>query len=146
MTAIAAITWLLAVLAGLLMLAIWLVERDRDYQRSAATRLPVPVLSAHALLGLGGLPLWLTYIVTDRDELTWAAVAILGCAAVLGTVLAHRWLGVYRARAAEASSERVKVTVPPERHIPPAAVVTHGLFAITTIVLVLLTALGAGHS
>ncbi len=142
MSAIASITWLLAVLAGMLMLAIWLVELDRGYQRFAATRLPVPVLSAHALLGLGGLPVWIVYIVTDRDALNWAALAILGCAAVLGLIMAYRWLGVRREQAAGAGAGQVRMAVPPERHIPPAAVVVHGLFAVTTVVLVLLTALG----
>jgi hypothetical protein len=146
MSAIASITWLLAVLAGMLMLAIWLVELDRGYQRVAATRLPVPALSAHALLGLGGLPVWIGYILTDRDALNWAAVAILGAAAMLGLFMARRWLAVRREGAvagARAGSGQVRAAVPPERHIPPAAVVVHGVCAVTTIVLVLLTALRA---
>ena len=31
------------------------MEYDRDFQNEAATRLPIPVISTHALLGLGGL-------------------------------------------------------------------------------------------
>ena len=47
--------WMGTVLAGLVLLVIWLMEYDRDYQTVAATRLPVPVISTHALLGIGGL-------------------------------------------------------------------------------------------
>ncbi len=146
MSTIAGITWLAAVLAGLLMLAIWLIELDRDYQRRAATRLPVPVLSAHALLGLGGLPIWIAYIITGEDKLSWTAVVILACAAPLGVIMAFRWLGVYRAHATGTSIEQATAAIPPERHIPPAAVIVHGLFAGTTVTLVVLTALGVGPS
>ena len=31
------------------------MEYDREFQTAAATRLPVPLISSHALLGLGGL-------------------------------------------------------------------------------------------
>ncbi len=35
--------------------------------------------------------------------------------------------------------------VPPERHFPLAVVIGHGMFAVTTVVLVLLTVLGLGE-
>jgi hypothetical protein len=37
-------------------------------------------------------------------------------------------------------------TVPPERHFPVAVVIGHGLFAVATLTLVLLTAFGEGGS
>jgi len=37
------------------LLAIWLIEYDREFQRAAATRLPVPVIFLHAVLAVGGL-------------------------------------------------------------------------------------------
>jgi hypothetical protein len=48
-------TWMVTILAGLTLLVIWIIEYDPEFQRSAATRLPVPVISAHALHH--GLPL-----------------------------------------------------------------------------------------
>ena len=35
--------------------------------------------------------------------------------------------------------------VPPERHFPLSVVIGHGIFAITTVVLVLLTVIGIGE-
>jgi hypothetical protein len=58
MSAAALLVWMATVLVGLVLLIVWLMEYDRDFQRAAATRLPVPVISAHALLGIGGLLVW----------------------------------------------------------------------------------------
>jgi hypothetical protein len=60
-----------------------------------------------------------------------------------------RWVAGYRARvpvAAMAGGPSVadEARVPAERHLPVAVVAAHGLLAATTIVLVLLTALGVG--
>jgi hypothetical protein len=124
------------VLAGLVLLVIWLMEYDRDFQTVAATRLPVPVISAHALLGAGGLMVWGFYLVTDDAPLAYATVVALGIVAVLGLVMAARWIGVYRAYAAPASSPMRVIAVPPERHFPRPVIVIHGLFAVATLALV----------
>src|SRR5215468_7765916 len=55
MSTIALYTWMVTVLAGLLLLVIWIMEYDREFQSAAATRLPVPLITTHALLGMGGL-------------------------------------------------------------------------------------------
>ena len=59
MSVAALFTWITTVLAGLILLIIWIIEYDPEFQSAAATRLPVPVISTHALLGLGGLMLWI---------------------------------------------------------------------------------------
>jgi hypothetical protein len=61
MSTAALFVWIATVLVGLVLLIIWLMEYDRDYQSAAATRLPVPVISTHALLGIGGLLVWGLY-------------------------------------------------------------------------------------
>ena len=144
MNIVALAAWLLTVGGGLILLMIWIMEYDGAFQNAAATRLPVPVISAHALLGMGGLIVWLSYILVDQERLAWASVAILGTVAVLGLVMAARWIRVYRAFAAPGPSLARKGTVPPERNFPLPVVVAHGILAVTTLVLVLLTALGAG--
>jgi hypothetical protein len=136
MSVAALFTWMATVLAGLVLLVIWLMEYDRDFQTVAATRLPVPVISAHALLGAGGLMVWGFYLVTDDDPLAYATVVTLGIVAVLGLVMAARWIGVYRAYAAPASSPMRVIAVPPERHFPRPVIVIHGLFAVATLALV----------
>ena len=154
MTLAALITWLITATAGLYLLTIWLIEYDREFQSAAATRLPVPVISAHVLLAVSGLGLWATYLLTDTSRLAWAAAATLGAVALLGLTMAVRWVGVYRTHAApvaamataDAGGPHGGVAVPPERHFPLPVVIGHGILATATIVLVLLTALGFGGS
>ncbi|HVB44009.1 MAG TPA: hypothetical protein VNF47_15080 [Streptosporangiaceae bacterium] len=144
-------------MAGLYLLAIWLIEYDPEFQSAAATRLPVPVVVCHVLLAVGGLGVWLAYLVTDRDLFAWAALAVLSVVVSFGLAMALRWIGVYRgtsvsaattAAAGRSRGERfqAQVAVPPERHFPVSVVVGHGFFAVITVILVLLTTLGLGGS
>ena len=68
MSVIALFTWIATILAGLVLFIIWIIEYDAEFQTAAATRLPVPVISLHALLGLGGLMLWI-WLATRPAEL-----------------------------------------------------------------------------
>ncbi len=176
MPVVALFTWIVTALGGLFLLAIWLIEYDPDFQRAAATRLPIPVISGHVLCAVSGLVAWILYLVTDKDSYAWATVVLLGAVAVLGLTMAFRWLSVYRSSPLPkrmpppplppaaisvwprdawtpaqswpatgpgyAAAVRADITVPPERHFPLAVVIGHGVFAITTIVLVVLTVLG----
>jgi len=142
MSVAALITWMITVFFGLVLLIIWIIEYDREFQTAAATRLPVPVISGHALLALGGLMLWISYLLLDEDQLAWSAVAVLGAGAILGLIMAARWIRVYRAYGAPGPSLTGRTAAPPERHFPLPVVIAHGIMAVTTIVLVLLTALG----
>lgn len=142
MSIVALFAWLLTILGGLILLMIWIIEYDSEYQSAAATRLPVPVISAHALLGMGGLVLWLSYILVDQERLAWASVTVLGTVAVLGLVMAARWFRVYRTFAHPGSSLARRRRIPPERNFPVPVVVAHGLLAVTTVILVLFTTLG----
>jgi hypothetical protein len=143
MNVAALFAWLLTVCGGLILLMIWIIEYDSEFQSTAATRLPVPVISAHALLALGGLTVWLSYILIDQDRLAWISVAILAVVATLGLGMAARWVGVYRTYAKPGRSLASRRTVPPERNFPVPVVVAHGLLGLTTIVLVLITTLGS---
>jgi hypothetical protein len=97
MPVFALITWIVTALAGLYLLAIWLIEYDPDFQRAAATRLPIPVVSSHVLLAVGGLVVWIMYLVTDKGIFEWATIAILAFVASFGLTMAVRWIAVYRA-------------------------------------------------
>jgi hypothetical protein len=156
MGVIALVAWLATASGGLYLLAVWLIEYDRGYQSAAATRLPIPVIGGHAVLALIGVIVWGAYLFINADGLAWTAAAILAGVTALGLVMAARWLGVYQRTARPARRARVGVppgaappqgaTVPPERNFPVPVVLLHGIFAAVTIVLVLLTALGAGGS
>lgn len=146
MSIAALFTWMGTILAGLILLVIWIIEYDRDFQSAAATRLPVPVIAAHALLGMGGLMLWIGYLLVGNERLAWATVAALGTVALLGLIMAARWIRVYRAVVDPGPSLTRRIIVPPERNFPLPVVVTHGILAVTTLALVLFTAVGAGRS
>jgi hypothetical protein len=142
MSVVALFTWMVTILAGLVLLIIWIIEYDAEFQTAAATRLPVPVISAHALLGLGGLMLWIGYLLLNQKRLAWATVVALGTVAVLGLIMAARWLRVYRTVGNPGPSLTRDAIVPPERNFPLPVVLLHGILAVTTLVLVLFTAIG----
>ncbi len=152
MTIFALITWIGAVALGSYLLAIWLIEYDADFQASAKTRLPVPLISSHALLAVAGLAVWLGYLVLGQDRLAWISLIVLVVVAVLGLTMAVRWIGVYRRFRLTSRPRllgprqlpRTGPAVPPERNFPVPVILIHGLFAVTTITLILLTAFGVG--
>ena len=149
MTSAALITWFATAAGGICLLAIWLVEYDH---KDAATHLPRTVVSAHAVLALGGLVVWSAYLTSDVSRLAWTAVAILAVVTLLGLTMAGRWLGVYRAHQAPsavmvpagARGATARAAVPPERKFPVPVVIAHGVLAAATIAMVLLTALAPG--
>ena len=163
MSLIALLTWITTASLGLYLLAIWLIEYDKDFQADAATRLPPPVLAAHVTLGGGGLIVWAYYLFYDSEGLAWISTASVLIGASLGTFMANRWVKVYRAKRQLLRAEgltsalhRSGVAVmdrpapartgPPERNFPLPVVIAHGTFATATITLVVLTAFGVGGS
>jgi hypothetical protein len=150
MSIIALITWIAAAAGGLYLVSIWLIEYDKEFQAAAATRLPPLVLVSHITLAVGGLIVWAGYLVWDAQNLAWMAVMALVLAATLGSVMAIRWIGVYRETQAmklQAAIDARPIGIgPPERNFPLPVVIGHGMLAVTTLALVLLTALGVGGS
>ncbi|TQM32029.1 hypothetical protein [Nocardia bhagyanarayanae] len=133
----ALITWLLTAGGGSVLLATWIAKGGA--RQPTASHLPPPVVFGHFLLAAAGLVVWIVYLVADATALAWIAFALLVPVAALGFAMLLRWLPVYRARTANAGD-----SAPPERHFPVAIVGAHGVLAVTTVVLVLLTALGIG--
>ena len=158
---VALIVWFVTALWGLYMLAVWLIENDATRQGNSASRLPLPVILAHATFAVTGLVVWVVYLLLDRPVLAWTAVGILVAIALLGLSMFARWIPVYRM-----ADEEVSVPVgagpggtpgdapgvpslrerPAEGSFPLLIVLAHGAFAVSTVVLVLLTALGVGGS
>ncbi len=146
----ALITWFAAVLAGLYMLTVWLIENDVTGRHAAPSQLPVPVIFTHLLLAVTGLAVWVTYLILDRETLAWAAFGLLAAVALLGVTMFARWIPVYRDEPVLAErlphAPGATLAVPAEGNFPVAVVAAHGLLAGTTLVLVFLTALGVGGS
>jgi manganese efflux pump family protein len=149
MTLAALISWFAAVVLGLCLLAIWLIEYDKS---DVDSRLPRTVVSAHALLAVGGLVVWSAYLDGGTSALAWTSILILAVVAALGLTMAGRWIVVYRMYKtpsavmvpASARGASAGYLVPPERKFPVPVVIAHGVVAAATIVLVLLTAFTPG--
>jgi manganese efflux pump family protein len=160
MAVAALVTWVITALGGMVMLAAWMSRGGaRADQPSAAvgaaratagaaglpvsapTRLRPPLVFGHVGLAVAGLVVWVAYLVTDDDRLAWTAFVLLLPVAVLGLTMFARWVqaGDHRRDAAVGAAR-------PESAFPLPVVVAHGVFAVTTVVLVLLTALGVGGS
>ncbi|MFC9614938.1 hypothetical protein [Streptomyces sp. NPDC056721] len=137
----ALITWLITALGGFYMLGTWL---SRGGAKAGNSRLPVPVIFGHFALAAVGLVVWIIYVITDKDALAWTAFGLLVPVALLGFAMLAQWLPVHRARSAAATPGAEPE--PAERYFPVPVVAGHGLFAVVTVVLVLLTALGIGGS
>jgi hypothetical protein len=143
----ALITWFVAILAGLYMLAVWLIENDMT-SRATPSRLPAPVVFSHMFLAAAGFALWVGYLVMHRKTLAWAALAVLLGIATLGLTMFLRWVPVYYGSpdspGPPAASLAAASDVPAEGHFPVILVYCHGLMAVTTLALVLLSTLGLG--
>jgi hypothetical protein len=145
----ALIAWVVTALGGFYMLGTWLSRGGLRQQQSGTSRLPAPVIFGHFALAALGLVAWIAYVILDKSALAWTAFGLLLPVALLGFVMLARWIPVYRSRATAAAGTpgtTAEDTVPAERHFPVAVVLAHGLFAVVTLVLVLLTALGIGGS
>lgn len=146
----ALITWVVTALGGFYMLGTWIQRGGIRQQQAGTSRLPAPVLFGHFALAAIGLVVWIIYVVADRTVLAWTSFGLLLPVALLGFVMLARWIPVHRDRAAgpaaAATARGGEETVPAERHFPVPVVVAHGLFAVATLVLVLLVALGIGGS
>jgi hypothetical protein len=160
----ALITWLLTAGGGFFMLGKWVAKGGTRQPRTSS--FPPALIFGHFALAATGLVLWIIYLITDTDALAWIAFILLVPVAALGFTMLARWLPTHRAGAtsdratvasgrATAASGRTSASSmgtttasapaqPPEGHFPVPVVIAHGAFAVVTVVLVLLTALGVG--
>jgi hypothetical protein len=141
----ALIAWVLTAGGGFVLLSIWLARGGMRQQREAGNRIRPPLIFSHFGLAATGLVLWIIYLATDSDALAWIAFAALVVVAVLGWTMFAIWL---RRRQARVRAQPVEGAAgePAEQHFPVSIVTLHGLLAVTTVVLVFLTAVGVGGS
>jgi hypothetical protein len=140
MSIAALVAWVLTAGAGLFMLVRWI--RHGGARQAGPTHFqPVRVFS-HFGLAAAGLVVWIFYLITDNSLLAWIAFADLVLVATLGGLLVRVW--TKDGRAAMAGSPGAPTVDLAEQHIPRPPVVLHGIFAGSTMILVLLSALGVG--
>jgi manganese efflux pump family protein len=140
----ALIAWVVTAGGGFVLLSIWLMRGGMRQSREAGNVIRPPLILSHFLLAAAGLVVWIIYLAADKDALTWIAFAILVVVALLGWTMFFIWLRRRQARAMAA--EVATPGMPAEQHFPVSIVALHGLLAVTTVVLVFLTAIGVGGS
>lgn len=131
----ALITWLATAGLGFFLLAMWL---SRGGMKQSTGIRPFLILS-HFGLAATGLVIWIAYLASDNDTLAWIAFVILALVALLGWAMFAIWY--QRRQARGAVTEAVDPTTPAEQHFPVSVIALHGVLAVTTVLLVLLTAL-----
>jgi hypothetical protein len=138
----ALIAWVLTAGGGFVLFSIWLARGGTRQQPAGGSRIRPPLIVSHFLLAAAGLVLWIVYVASDSDAAAWIAFAVLLAVAALGFTMFAIWSRQRRtAGGAVASVDR-----PAEQHFPVAIVALHGLLGATTLVLVLLAAIGVGGS
>jgi len=138
----ALITWVLTAGGGFVLLATWLARGGMRQGREPGTRIRPALILSHFLLAATGLLIWIIYLVTDSDALAWIALVLLAIVAILGWTMFAIW---YQRRQRGRVAEAVDPGTPAEQHFPVPIVALHGVLAVTTVVLVFLTAIGVGE-
>ena len=166
MAVAALFTWLLTAGLGLYMFAIWLIEDDGSIDGKSYRRLRAPVVFGHAGLAVIGLVVWFISIYVHINSLSWVTLLILALVATLGVFMFTRWIPVHRMysgsedlsarqeagmaqgragpggiRLYEASGRPIRALepMPPERNFPLPVVLLHGVLAVTTVTLVVIS-------
>jgi len=128
--------WLATMLAGSWLLAGWLVHGGLR-RREPGSGVPRAVIVGHFTLAVAGLGIWIAFVVTGATAVAWAAVAVILVIAGLGmATLAGGLPGAGSGEPAGPSRGMVGK--------PVALIAVHGALAATTILLVVLAAIGAG--
>jgi hypothetical protein len=161
MSIAALITWIITAGFGFFMLIRWATRGGVRKVEGSATHLPPYRVFTHFGLAAAGLIVWIIYVITDSTLLAWIAFADLIVIAILGVLMVRQWAKDGRAAMAAASQPAAGGTAAggtpaggtansgvdlAEQHIPRAPVVLHGIFAVSTVILVLLAALEVGGS
>jgi manganese efflux pump family protein len=136
----ALIAWIITAGGGFFLLATWI--RGGGHRQPGSSRFPPALIFGHFGLAAIGLVLWIIFVANGSDTLAWISFALLIVIALLGFTMFARWLPSYRERGTlTGAAKSATATAPAERNFPVAVVGAHGVFAVVTVVLVLLAAL-----
>jgi hypothetical protein len=139
MSIAALITWVITAGLGSYMVATWRRHGGLTNDTSA-THLPPARVFTHLGLAVVGLVVWIIFVATDAAVWAWIAVVDLVLVAALGGVMVRRWITDGRLAMAGGTAAPDLA----EQHISRPPVVLHGIFAASTVVLVILAAVGVG--
>jgi ABC-type Na+ efflux pump permease subunit len=143
---VALVTWVLTAGGGFFLLGLWLKNGGMAQSETPGARIRAGRILSHFALAAIGLVIWIIYVATDSEGLAWVALALVAVVAVFGFSMLAIWLG-QRSRERPPVGEGAGATpagTPAEQHFPTPVVALHGVLAATTLVLVLLVAVGVG--
>lgn len=141
----ALVTWIITALLGSYMVSTWASSGGLRQQEGAATHFRPPFVFGHLGLAVAGLVVWIVYLVNDSEALAWIAFVDLLVVAGIGDTLVYRWFKDRRGESDTAVGASAGSATLAEQRIPSAVVIAHGVFAVATLVLVLLAALEVGE-
>src|SRR3954447_1430950 len=116
----ALITWLVTAVGGFVLLGTWFAKGGHRRDGGQPSRFPAPLILSHFLLAAVGLVLWIIYVASDSDSLTWVAFAIVAVVALLGFTMFFRWLPQVRSGSADMASPGAAATA--EQQFPVSVV------------------------
>ncbi|HUY48204.1 MAG TPA: hypothetical protein VMV92_21155 [Streptosporangiaceae bacterium] len=133
-------TWLTTAGIGSYLLGGWIAHGGIRRRGSSGRGVPPTVMFGHLSLAAAGLVAWIVFLITGSTPVAWGAVGSLLITAGFGMAMVSAGLADERG---PASAARVRPAQAGGR--PPVAVIAaHGLLAVSTMLLALLTALGTG--
>ena len=144
---VALIAWVLTAGGGFVLLATWLARGGMQQGREPGSRIRPPLILSHFLLAATGLVVWIIYVANDSKTLAWVAFVLLAIVAALGWTMFAIWYQRRQrgpAAATGVTGSPGSSETPAEQHFPVSIVALHGVLAVTTVVLVFLTAVGVG--
>ncbi len=136
--------WLIAAGSGAYLLGSWIIRIGIRGPRTPRAGAPPSVLLGHFALASTGLVVWVIYLIADWRPLAWTAVGLLLPVAGLGLAMATLGLPGRPSGAADLPARTGTAARPARGWVRVLLVAGHGLFAVTTLLLVLLAAIGAG--
>ncbi|HEX5404152.1 MAG TPA: hypothetical protein VFX16_17835 [Pseudonocardiaceae bacterium] len=150
MSIAALIAWVITAAGGFVLLGTWLTRGGTRAPRTS--HFPPALIFGHFALAAAGLVVWIIYLFANQTVLAWIAFVLLVPVALLGFTMLARWIPVYRSRTTVTAGSgggpdatAAGSQAPAEQHFPVVVVGAHGVLAVVTVVLVLLTALGVGR-
>jgi manganese efflux pump family protein len=143
---VALATWIVAALTGGALFNAWLSGGGMEQAKRSGRRIRPWLILTHLGLAVLGLVIWIVYVATDDQGLNWLAFLVLLPVALLGWWMFVIWLLRRRRGQPERASRHEDASdAPAEQRFPVWLVAVHGLFAVATVILVLVES-AAGES
>lgn len=147
-------TWVATAGGGFVMLGLWLKHGGLAQRDAPGPRIRPALIFSHFALAAAGLVVWIVYLAAHKKAIAWVGFGLLVPVALLGFGMVALWLQRRQGAVEGAAPTAAPAGSPPagaasggepaEQRFPVPIVVGHGLLAVATVVLALLTAAGVG--